>query len=398
MKTVNSKLNRLGDALASDAPLKILIIGLGSVGNYLLDYLCSWSETNVQLHVCGRSTEHAEKDINVLRVANCIRSGRVIPISYHFVDLNNPDEIADVLASVSPDFIVNSSRVYSGLKYGSISWNTIRAYGLWSPLSVKYIRNIMIAYERAGCNGIVINTSYADAVNSWLKCAGIACPDFGSGNLNHLIPRIKFAAAQQIGTVDGSDIEIILATSHFHDVVISKEGHTEGVDPLIQLVRGKEPIAADMKQVYRNCAISMPVDSKRNMMNASSNFEIIDRIVNAVRSGTVKVLHCPGIAGHIGGYPVRIDFRGKTATDNRISFVEDYFTLSAMQTHNRCSIALDGIEEIKDGVLSYTEELQYKVKKSFGVVIPRQIQFDEIEATASFLIERIIVPFSESSS
>jgi len=37
--------------------------------------------------------------------------------------------------------------------------------------------------KNAVSNAIVINTSYSDAANPWLKSAGMRYPDFGSGIL-----------------------------------------------------------------------------------------------------------------------------------------------------------------------------------------------------------------------
>ena len=91
----------------------------------------------------------------------------------------------------------------------------------------------MEAYELSNSKAIVINTSYSDAVIPWLKSAGKAYPDFGSGNINHLLPRIKFALAEENNIEDWWNIDITYAVAHFHDVVISKEGKTEGVDQLI---------------------------------------------------------------------------------------------------------------------------------------------------------------------
>jgi hypothetical protein len=392
MHDVDLKLNRLAEKVLSGAPLKIIIFGLGSVGGYLLDYLMSWPETNVELHVCGRSPEKVTQDINIVLVGNIIRHNRLKPVIFHKVDLNDIDAAAEVIQKVAPDFIVNSSRVYSGLKYGSISWKNIRAYGLWSPLSVKFIRNIMIACKSAGCTPVVINTSYSDAVNKWLKSAGLICPDFGSGNLNHLIPRMKLSVAEQADIDDSSKIDIVLATSHFHDVVISKEGHTEGVDPLVHISHAGRDLDLDMHAVYRKCAIPMPIDTKRNIMNASSTFAIIAKTVDAIRSSSAHVIHSPGVNGHIGGYPVLIDFRSGPSAEKHISFIEDFFTLKEMEAHNRASISLDGIEDISDGVLTYTDSLQKRVKNSFGVEIPKQVHFDSIQDMSDFLINKIIAP------
>lgn len=59
-------------------------------------------------------------------------------------------------------------------------------------------------------------------------------------------------------------------------------------------------------------------------------------------------LHCPGIFGEIGGYPVMID---GTNTQIKVVIEETYFDLDAMRKKNRESIYLDGIEEIREGVL-----------------------------------------------
>ena len=126
---------------------------------------------------------------------------------------------------------------------------------------------------------INLNTSYSDAVIPWLKSAGKAYFDFGSGNLNHLIPRMKSCIARQYQIDNLNDIDITLAVSHFHDVVISKEGHTEGQDILLSAKYHGKELAIDKAKVVAACKIAMPVDQKRNMMNASSNFDIIITLI-----------------------------------------------------------------------------------------------------------------------
>lgn len=387
MKMLDEKLNLLRTELKS-RKVKVMIIGLGSVGNYLLDYLMSAKDADMEICVVGRDGAKMQSDVNIVRVSSLIRGQNRSNISViGNVDLNDISAIANAIASYKPDIIVNSSRAYPGLKYGSISWKNIRAYGLWTPLAIKYIKNIMEAYEQAGTDAIVINTSYSDAVIPWLKSAGAAYPDFGSGNINHLLPRIKMAAARQLEIEDYWNIDITLAVSHFHDVVISKEGHTEGINMLMDIrYQGKEQ-KLDTGKVFADCAIPMPVDAKRNMMNASSNYEIIQAILGAVRDGSRIKLHCPGVFGEIGGYPVMID--GSTE-QIKASICEDHFDLDSMRRKNRESIYLDGIESVENGMLTYTDELVQKVKHAFDVDLMKTVAFDEIEKTATFIIQNII--------
>lgn len=390
MKTLEEKLNLLKKEYPN-RKIKIMIMGLGSVGMYLMDYLMSAGDEGIELYAVGRNEEKMCSDVNIIRVASLIRGQNrsrihVIPR----IDFDDISCITECLRSCQPDIIVNSSRVYSGLKYGSISWNNVRAYGIWAPLAIKYIKNIMAAYEQADCNAIVINTSYSDAVIPWLKSAGKPYPDFGSGNLNHLIPRIRFAVAEQYRIDDYWNLDVTFATSHFHDVVISKEGQTEQVKQLIRVRYRGEKIGIDEDAVFSKCKIAMPVDAKRNMMNASSNFEIIQGILSAVRDGKKIKLHCPGVFGEIGGYPVILD---GSAEEVRAYLDESEFDLAAMRSKNWESIYLDGIEDISDGKLRFTNELLDKVKNAFGVSLVKEVSYEDSENVAEFLIAEVIEPY-----
>ena len=389
MKTLNEKMNLLKQKIDNQEKITIAIFGLGSVGCYLLDYLVSLADPQLRLVVVGRNADKMQQDVNIIRTAATIRrqmrSEIIVEGGCDFKDVSS---IETVLRTIRPDFIVNSSRLFAGLKYGTISWSNLRAYGIWTPMSVLLGKNIMEAYEKAGCDAISINTSYSDAVIPWLKSAGMAYFDFGSGNLNHLIPRMKFYIAEKFGIENLNDIDITLVASHFHDVVISKEGHTEGVKLLLSIkYQGKE-LDVNHEDVYKACGIPMPTDQKRNMMNASSNFDIIFSILAAIRTKTAIKIHTPGVDGNIGGYPFVID-----ATGNEVKgYITPQYDIKEMHQVNRNSIYCDGIENVTDGYLIYTDELIQKVKYRFNVDIPKRVRLSESENIANLLIEGLIKP------
>ena len=389
MKTLNEKYNLLKKKIDNQEKITIAIFGLGSVGCYLLDYLVSLADPQLRLVVVGRNAEKMQQDVNIIRTAATIRRQmRSEIIVEGGCDFKDVASIEKVLRKIQPDFIVNSSRLFAGLKYGTISWSNLRAYGIWSPMSVLLGKNIMEAYEKAGCDAISINTSYSDAVIPWLKSAGMAYFDFGSGNLNHLIPRMKFFIAEKYGIDNLNDIDITLVASHFHDVVISKEGHTEGVKLLLSIKYQGRELDVNHEEVYKACGISMPTDQKRNMMNASSNFDIIYSILTAIRTKTAIKIHTPGVEGHIGGYPYIIDATGEQVKGSLTS----QYPVEQMEQVNRNSIYCDGIENVIDGCLIYTDELVQKVKNRFNVDIPKKVHLSEAEQTANLLIEKIIKP------
>lgn len=389
MKTLNEKLSLIRKKLNGGEKITIAIFGLGSVGCYLLDYLVSLADPQLRIVVVGRNAQKMQQDVNIIRTAATIRrqlrSEIIIEGDCDFKDVTS---IENVLKKIQPDFIVNSSRLYAGLKYGTISWSNLRAYGVWAPLSVLLGKNIMEAYQKAGCNAISINTSYSDAVIPWLKSAGMAWFDFGSGNLNHLIPRMKFYVAQQMGIENLNDIDITLVASHFHDVVISKEGHTEGVKLLLGIEYQGNKLDINPDDVYKACSISMPTDQKRNMMNASSNFDIIMSIINSIRNSSKIKIHTPGVDGNIGGYPFIIDATGTEVK----GYLSPLYPLEQMQQVNRNSIYCDGIENVTDGKLIYTNELLEKVKTRFGVILPKEVPLSDAAKVADLLIESIIKP------
>lgn len=390
MKTLNEKLQALQEKLLhSDKKIRIMIIGLGSVGLYLMDYLVSTANPRLEIIVAGRNYDKMLSDVNIVRTAATIRQQMRSAIRIESnCNLEDPDNIDAILKKWNPDFIVNSSRVYSGLKYGSISWSHLRAYGIWAPLSVKFAKNIMLAYEKAKCDAISINTSYSDAVIPWLKSAGMSYFDFGSGNLNHLIPRMKFYIAEKFGIDNLNDIDVSLAASHFHDVVISKEGHDEGEEILLDIRYQNKPLNIDKKELLSACKIAMPVDQKRNMMNASSNFDIINSILTALKDRRAIKIHTPGVNGEIGGYPFIIDGR-----QNAAGYIDtSVFDMDKMRATNMASIYHDGIATVDNGTLSYTPELISKVKSEFNAILPAEVKLDDSDKTAEFLINDIILP------
>lgn len=389
MEKLNRKLQRLAAKAAAGETVNVAILGLGSVGHYLLEYLLALRDPRLRIFVVGRDREKLIRDVNILRTAGLIRGPIESEVGVLAADFDSPGSLTAALARIHPDFLVNSSRAYSGIKYGGISWQKVRAYGLWSPLAVKYLKTVMRAQGEAGGDPIVINTSYSDATNAWLKSAGLLYPDFGSGNLNHLVPRIKLAAARLLGA-PVSEIEVTLATSHFHDVLISKEGTTAGEDPLLRIEWRGAAAPVDPAEIYRLCAIPMPADQKRNMMNASSNFEIIAKVLAVARTGAPQKFHSPGFDGLIGGYPVELRVEAAGGFAGGVS--ERAFSLADMARHNRRSIRLDGIEDIRAGVLHYTPELVAKVKQAFAFDLPREVPLDESDRVAESLIAGIIAP------
>jgi len=68
------------------------------------------------------------------------------------------------------------------------------------------------------------------------------------------------------------------------------------------------------------------------------------------------------------------------------------YTIEEMEKVNRRSIYLDGIENVEDGYLIYTEELINKVMNKFKVTIPKKVHLFEADDVATLLIGSLIKP------
>jgi len=354
--------------------MKVMIIGMGSVGNYLANMLTELPE--IELMCISRNEERLARDVNIANISATIRHPyrKRSPITYVACDVEDTEKLAKYMSVHQPEVIVNATRAYSHVKYGSISWESVRAYGIWAPLSVKYPKLISKAITTSGIRTTFINTSYSDAVNAWMATADYFAPKYGSGNINHLIPRLK--------ALHEPNTHIIMACSHFHDVSISKEGSVDGVFPLLS-INGERISDEHAMRLYKYCAIPMPTDEKRNMMNASSNFAII----YAMLKDRGDIVHVPGYDGMLGGYPVKV-WRKYSELHT------DIFSKNEMVEVNLKSLYLDGISSVSQGWLYYTQELIDKAKEKLGIRLPERVHIDD-EVLPESLI-RLIKEFTEN--
>jgi len=391
MRTVSEKLNRLNRRYDSGQKINIGILGLGSVGNYLLSFLLNDLDDRFNIVVIGRSYEKLVSDVNIHKIGCGIRNhvGASVEIRSG-VDFSNEQQLMESVKDL--DILVNSSRAYPGLKYGSISWSKFRAYGIWTPLSMKLSKRIISAVDKVNEYCMTINTSYSDAVIPWMKSNGGPYFDFGSGNLNHLVPRMKFSLMKTLGLGlnEYKDLELELVCSHFHDVCISKEGQDDGVKIGIYASFGGEELKFDYDELLKSCSIPMPTDQKRNIMNASSNYSLIKGIIDLIKDKNPNyestTYHSPGLTGLIGGYPFKFC---RTDGDCNLELSRNW-SFDKMTEINKKSIYLDGIESIENGVLTYTNELIKKVYDSYEVNIPKNVKFEESDEVADLLINKII--------
>lgn len=376
---------------------KVLIAGYGSAGQYLIDFILKDHRINnvSEIHIMSRKpTDDVAPRLEISRVAAGI-SERFIPIEYHQCNFNNIQQMSSLLDQIRPDLIVYTGRYASGIKYGAYSYPYDIGYGVWMPMSVPYIHNLMKAVKDAGLTDSckVINTSFPDGVNMLLDQNGLA-PFCGAGNVNHLIPRIKRAAAE-IYNKNINDISVQLIGSHYLNTYVSKNGSDRGCPSILSIYsRDEEDPLYDDEDETRNSPESKALiysKSKdntaggqiRNQMIATDCAELVRVITRRDKDSCYdsSVFHIPGFKGLPGGFPVYYDSSLEGFCPTRSDEV--------IKSVNVEGLRRDGVI-IRDGGIEFTDEVRDKMKKYYGIEYPEWIHLEELKSFADIIRSTLV--------
>lgn len=345
---------------------KIMIIGYGSTGKYVLDMLTRLPElAHCEYTIISRTPkEEAEKRMNLTLVSAGI-FGLYPKISYIECDVAQTEKLSEILSASEPDVIAYTGRYMMGFKYGEFSYPHQIGYGVWTPMAVVLVEKVMKAVKRSGIRTRVVNTSYGDAVSPLLAVHGLA-PYTSAGNLNHLIPRIKRAYASVTGEAL-KDIDVTFVGSHYANTYISKEGSPKG-SPYRMKVKGNREV--EDEEIFRQCAIPTASGQERNVMIASDVVMLIRLLLD--RSGKQHKIHAPGPLGLIGGYPVLFQ-------DGEARIDETDFSLEEMVAVNKESLRCDGVDGIDQNGIHFTSRAIRKMQEVYGLSYPSTLALEDCE-------------------
>lgn len=372
--------------------MKVLIAGYGSTGQYVVDFLLKDHRINNldAIHIMSRKTNHeVGPRLTISKIAAGI-SKRYIPLIYHCCDFNNIVSMSNILSSVRPDVVVYTGRYASGLKYGAFSYPHDIGYGVWMPMSLPYIRNLMIAVKDSGIDTKVVNTSFPDGVNYLLDQEGLS-PYCGAGNINHLIPRIKYASDSWGDPKYTYDINFVC--SHYVNTYVSKEGTDRGAPSLLRIrlhdEKGHDLFLINDKNLqdqdsFKNhlfdyCRDNSAGGQIRNQMIATDCAEIV-RILLGRESldPSEGQIHLPGYKGLPGGF--------------RVNLVSDTID-SCWSISEVCKVGEEGLRRdgvfIKDKKLHFTQINRDKMKEIYHIDYPENISVCDIQKFADEISSKL---------
>jgi len=357
---------------------KVLVIGLGSLGGYILEFLARSSGPTEIIASDVDEQRGLQKTNNV--ILGAANMGFYPRMRFLKMDLNNIDSTSAILRSEQPDVVVNSTTLQSwwviGAQLHEDAYLRLLDAGLgpWIPMHLTLTHKLMQAVRTSSITAHVISTSFPDAVNCILSKIDLA-PTVGVGNFDLLIPRVKKAVSDKLG-IPMKNISVFMLGHHYHDVRVEEFGNTGEAPYFLRILVGDHDVTKEVNaEKMLLTAIPTPPLTGSDSQVASSAVKNTLAIVN----DTGEITHAPGPQGLPGGYPVRLDSRGAEVV------VPQGLTLEEAIHINEMAQKYDGIERIEgDGSVVLTD----KAHRIMGETLHferKRFQISESEAVAKEL-------------
>jgi len=328
---------------------KILMIGLGSLGGHVLEFLARTPGVNRIIAADVNEDWGIRKTNNA--ILGSVNQGFYPNITFQKINLNDIERTVEVLRKEKPDLIFNATTFQSwwviGLLPGEVYEKLIGAgFGPWLPMHLTLTHKLMRAIRKAGIETHVVSSSFPDAVHPVLGKADLA-PTVGIGNFDLLIPRIKKVVSEKL-KVPMRNISVFMIGHHVHDVLIEDYGITGGAPYFLKILVDDKNVTdkLDPEKIFSE-PLPTPPGNQSDQQVASSAVKNILAILN----DTGELTHAPGPNGLPGGYPVRLSAKGAEVV------LPEELNLEEAVRINEEAQKFDGIQEIKnDGTVVFTEK------------------------------------------
>ena len=335
---------------------KVLVIGLGSLGGHILEFLARSRGPTEIVAADVDETRGLQKTNNV--ILGAANMGFYPRMKFLKMDLNDIDGTSAILRNEQPDVVVNSTTLQSwwviGAQLREDAYLKLLDAGLgpWIPMHLTLTHRLMQAVRKSDIRPHVVNTSFPDAVNCILSKAGLA-PTVGIGNFDLLVPRIKKAVSDKLG-IPMNSVSVFMLGHHYHDVRVEEFGITGGAPYFLRILVGDRDVTEEVnaEQMLLTPIPTPPLTGSDPQVASSAVKNIL-----AILNDTAELTHAPGPQGLPGGYPVRLSAKGAEVV------VPAGLTLKEAIHINEEAQKYDGIERIEDdGTVVLTERTHHIMK------------------------------------
>lgn len=358
----------------------LFLIGLGDLGGVILELLAR-QEGVERILVGSRNMARGEARCNLARLGG-IAQGYSPDIEFVSLDLNRIEETAQIISRVSPSIIVSTASLMTwwlpDLFPLEQRTQLLQAgFGAWLPVHLTLPMKLMQALQMADYCGHTLIGSYPDVVNPILRALGMT-PTSGFGNLDEVVPKIRWLAAKQLG-VHPYDLQVTFVGHHALEAWVF--GDREGEPPpyFLRIVLQDQDVTAKVEADRLLLSpYPLPAGPLWHFLSASSAV----RLVRALLSEDKAAIHAPGPMGLPGGYPILADRQGL-----ELALPEDLSLEKAIDINTR-SHRFDGIDRIEeDGTVVFCAEKAKVMQNTLGYGC-EQLKPEEAEPRAYELIDR----------
>ena len=357
---------------------KVLIVGLGSLGTLILEFLARSRGPTEIIAADVDEQRGLQKTNNV--ILGAANMGFYPRMKFLKMDVNDIDSTSAILRNECPDLVVNATTLQSWWVIGSqLSEGAYvrlldAGLGPWIPMHLTLTHKLMQAIQKSGIAANVVSTSFPDAVNCILSKINLS-PTVGVGNFDLLIPRVKKAVSDKLG-IPLNEVTVFMLGHHYHDVRVEEFGTTGGAPYFLRILVGDRDVTKGVGAEKMLLApIPTPPLTGSDSQVASSAVKNILAIVN----DTGELTHAPGPQGLPGGYPVRLDAQGAHVV------VPEGLTLEEAIQINEEAQKYDGIERIEDDGSVVLTEKAHKIMQEMLHYERKRFAISESETVAKEL-------------
>ncbi len=338
---------------------KVLVVGLGGIGGYVLHLLARHS--GIKIVACDVREDFAkQKAANVFYDVFFQGRGDYLPdIEARRMDLNDIKGTTQILKETQPDLVINATTMQSWWVVHHIPpeirlkiSDTYPGAGIgpWMPMHLTLTYKLMQAVKEAKINTHVVNSSYPDNVNQVLSKVGLA-PTIGMGNFSLLEPVVMRIVGDKL-KVPPINVSVSMVGHHALAMPLWEKGSPVGTPYYLRIrvfdqdVTAKFDIEKDIWAEVPKLAGPEALGGYQQEYIASAAYRSAVNIL----FDTGRIIHAPGPEGLPGGYPVRLSARGAEVV------IPDGLTKKEAIKINEEGQKHDGIEAVKeDGTVVFTD-------------------------------------------
>ena len=336
----------------------VLIIGIGEVGQYLLEFLLR-GDLDINVLAGDVHLRAVEGKINNALFGAALHD-RHPNVRALEIDLFNIERTTEMLNEIQPDVVVNCAvlqtwHVIRRLPEDVYSKLSSACLGAWLPVQLTLAMKLAQAIKQSGISTHYINTSLSDLTNPVLGAMGIP-PTIGIGNVALIEPAVRTLVARNLG-IPRTEVRIKMIAHHVHWVTWREAGYREGAPFYMKILADGEDITSrfDTLDLMKKAIHLYPGNTSFSAVSASS---AIQNLVALLSEDQVSI-HSPGPNGLPGGYPISINRDGV-----KIELPADINLEDAINM-NKEAQTFDGIKQIDNDArvhfMPYTIDIMKEV-------------------------------------